>query len=234
MAPPRAFKMFGLQRTATNAVLRGVLDSWHTCSVEIRREWKHGPILQSGRDLDAHGRPILCLVCARGPLAWLEAMWRFARSGVDPNGCPHFRAGWGFPRFLTSPHYTWPTPLDRYFAAYSGYLTWLALHPKQGLLIRAEDLFEPLGAIAQMERVGRAFSLARHPGSPHAARFPRSRMTFHARPTGRPFRATHYTSGNYLAAYRREDLEWVARRTRSEAWVALLEALDYPLIPRGA
>jgi len=79
------FKLFGLQRTATNLVWRGVTENFEVESAEIGGEWKHGPI---GRSAEA-GCAII--VCTRHPLAWLDAMYRFSMEIDDRDGCPHFR-----------------------------------------------------------------------------------------------------------------------------------------------
>ena len=43
-------KMFGLQRTCTNVVLKGLVRNFHIDSQEIGREWKHGPIGKAAAD----------------------------------------------------------------------------------------------------------------------------------------------------------------------------------------
>ena len=128
------FKLFGLQRTATNLVWRGVTENFEVESAEIGGEWKHGPI---GRSAEA-GCAII--VCTRHPLAWLDAMYRFSMEIDDRDGCPHFRRSWTFEEFCCNPHYDWPNPVLRWNKVNRDYLYWLSRNPGQGFLVRSEDL----------------------------------------------------------------------------------------------
>src|SRR4051812_48941571 len=99
--------MFGLQRTCTNVVLKGLKTNFYVESQEIGREWKHGQIKNAAED----GLRIVC--CFRNPWAWLIAMYRWSFSG-DRHGCPHFSKTWTFPRFLTEMHYEFANPVERW------------------------------------------------------------------------------------------------------------------------
>lgn len=150
--PAPSIKMFGLQRTCTKVVLKGVKANYFVTSRERGREWKHGQIGLSGDDV-----PII-VCCFRNPLARLTSMYRWSHSG-DRHGCPHFRRGWSFAEFLSRPHYDWPTPLERWNALNLHYLEWIQTHPERGLAVRSEDMMSLEDARRQYLRIGVHFAL---------------------------------------------------------------------------
>jgi hypothetical protein len=145
-------KMFGLQRTCTNVVLKGLLANFYVVSCEEGREWKHGKIGPSGEDIQA----IVC--CFREPLAWLVSMYRWSFSD-DRHGCPHFNKTWSFAEFLVNRHYDWLTPLDRWNEVNRHYLEWLHAHSERGIAVRSEDMMSVECARQQYLRIGVHFSL---------------------------------------------------------------------------
>jgi hypothetical protein len=200
-------KMFGLQRTCTNVILKGLTVNFHVRSVEHGREWKHGPVKRSGDD-------VRCLVfCFREPLAWLVSMYRFSFTGAG-NGCPHFRRRWSFADFLAGPHYEWPTPLDRWNAMNRHYLEWIAAHPDRGIAVRSEDMMSAEDARRQYLRIGEHFGLARR--SEHVHVF-RRRITPTQKIARRAMDFAYYQDRRYLTQYTPEDQAAVLRA--ADPWV---------------
>jgi len=146
--------MFGLQRTCTNVVLKGIKKNFRMISRERGREWKHGRVRKSADDI-----PIL-VFCFREPFAWLSSMYRWSFSG-DRHGCPHFCKAWSFTDFLARRHYDWPTPVDRWNDLNRHYLNWVQDHPERGIVVRSEDMMSPEDARKQYLRIGKKFGLNR-------------------------------------------------------------------------
>jgi hypothetical protein len=184
-------KMFGLQRTCTNVVLKGLKANFLVASREKGREWKHGRIGRSGDDV-----PII-VCCFREPLAWLASMYRWSFSG-DKNGCPHFQTGWSFSEFLASPHYDWPTPLDRWNEMNRHYLDWLKANPTRGIAIRSEDMMSPEDARREYMRIGEKFGLRRRSTQLHVFK---RRVNNSQALMRRPMDFDYYTERRYLAQY---------------------------------
>jgi hypothetical protein len=217
--PVPSVKMFGLQRTCTNVVLKGLKANFFIASRERGREWKHGKIGRSGQDIPA----IVC--CFREPLAWLLSMYHWSFSG-DQHGCSHFRKGWSFGQFLARQHYEWPTPLDRWNALNRHYLEWLHAHPNEGIAVRSEDMMSQDDARKQYLRIGEHFGL-RH-RSQHIRVFQR-RVNNTQVLLRRPRDFGYYGQRRYLDQYSGESLAAVA--ANSDPW--LLEQLDYADFVRG-
>lgn len=211
--PAPAVKMFGLQRTCTNVVLKGLKANFVVASRERGREWKHGRIARSGEDVPV----VVC--CFREPLAWLVSMYRWSHSG-DRDGCPHFRTGRSFADFLANRHYDWPTPLDRWNALNRHYLEWLHAHPQRGLAVRSEDMMSPDDARRQYLRISAHFSLRRR--SEHVHVFKR-RVNNSQVLQRRPMDFDYYTQRQYLAEYPDDARFAVVRGV--DPWV--LERLGY-------
>jgi hypothetical protein len=199
-------KMFGLQRTCTNVVLKGLKANFHVQSVEHGREWKHGPVKKSGEEVQ-------CLVfCFREPLAWLVSMYRFSFTGAG-HGCPHFRPSWSFSKFLVSPHYQWETPLDRWNDMNRHYLEWIAAHPQRGIAVRCEDMMSPEQAAQQYLRIGQHFGLVRRAEVVHTFR---RRITPTQRIAKRAMNFDYYRERRYLAMYEPQELANVRSRVDPE------------------
>lgn len=217
--PVPSVKMFGLQRTCTNVVLKGLKANFFVTSRERGREWKHGKIGRSGEDISV----IVC--CFREPLAWLVSMYRWSFSG-DRDSCPHFRKGWSFADFLANQHYDWPAPLDRWNAINRHYLEWLQEHPQCGIAVRGEDMMSPDDARRQYLRIGEHFSLRRRDG--HVRVFKR-RVNNSQVLQRRSMDFDYYTQRRYLAEYPDEVRVAVVRG--ADPWV--MEQLDYEAISGG-
>jgi hypothetical protein len=205
--------MFGLQRTCTNVVLKGLKANFFVASRERGREWKHGPIGRSGDDIPV----IVC--CFREPLAWLVSMYRWSSSD-DRDGCPHFRKGWSFTDFLANRHYDWPTPLDRWNAMNRHYLEWLQAHSQRGIAVRSEDMMSPDDARRQYLRIGDHFALRRR--SQHVHVFKR-RVNNSQVLQRRAMDFDYYTQRRYLAEYPDDVHDAVMRG--ADPWV--VEKLGY-------
>lgn len=202
-----SIKVFGLQRTCTNVVLKGLKANFFVASRERGREWKHGEIGRSGQDIPV----IVC--CFREPLAWLVSMYHWSFSG-DRHGCPHFRKRRSFADFLTHRHYDWPTPLERWNAINRHYLQWLRDHPKQGIAVRSEDMMSAEDARRQYLRIGEHFALRRR--SQHIHIFQR-RVNNTQQLLRRPMDFGYYAQRQYLAEYSAEARAAVA--TGADQWV---------------
>jgi hypothetical protein len=222
----KTVKMFGLQRTGTNVVLKGLKANFYIRSVEHGREWKHGPVKKSGEEVQ-------CLVfCFREPFAWLASMYRFSFTGAG-GGCPHFRRSWSFSKFLRSPHYQWDTPLDRWNEMNRHYLDWIAAHPDRGIAVRCEDMLSPEQAAQQYLRIGQHFGLARLSSVVHTFR---RRITPTQRIAKRPMNFDYYRERRYLAMYSAQELAEVRARVDPEVVARLgyqpfLELADIPATP---
>lgn len=186
-----SIKMFGLQRTCTNVVLKGLKANFFVASREKGREWKHGRIGRSGDDV-----PIV-VCCFREPLAWLASMYRWSFSG-DKNGCPHFRTAWTFTDFLANPHYEWPTPLDRWNKINRHYLDWLQANPTRGIAVRSEDMMSLEDARREYVRIGEQFSLRRRSTQVHVFK---KRVNNSQELMRRPMDFDYYAERRYLAQY---------------------------------
>jgi len=193
----RRFKMFGLQRTGTNHVRWGLRQNFYAKSVEVGREWKHGPILASGRDL-IDGHPICIVVCVRDPWAWLPSMYRWARTGQDEHASRSFSRKWDFATFLQRPHYEFASPMDRYNARYREYLDWLARHPGQGVLVHSEDLMPTAAAAREFKRIGDQLGLQRRHNVPLVSEW---RIDALSRQTREAMDFAHYLERKYLSRY---------------------------------
>lgn len=211
-------KMFGLQRTCTNVVLKGLKANFFVTSRERGREWKHGLIGRSGDEI-----PII-VCCFREPLAWLVSMYRWSFSG-DRDGCPHFRKGWSFVDFLANRHYDWPTPLDRWNAINRHYLEWLQANPERGIAVRSEDMMSLDDARQQYLRIGEHFSLRRRGGHVHVFK---RRLNNSQVLQRRSMDFDYYTQRRYLAEYPDNMRTGVVRR--ADPWV--LEQLGYTDLTR--
>jgi hypothetical protein len=211
--PAPSIKMFGLQRTCTNVVLKGLKANFFVTSRERGREWKHGRIGRSGDDIPV----IIC--CFREPLAWLVSMYRWSFSG-DRDGCPHFRKAWSFADFLANRHYDWPTPLDRWNTTNRHYLEWLQTYPERGIAVRSEDMMSPDDARRQYLRIGEHFSLRRRGGHVHVFK---RRVNNSQVLQRRPMDFDYYTQRRYLAEYPDDARAGVMRG--ADLWV--LENLGY-------
>jgi hypothetical protein len=222
----KTVKMFGLQRTGTNVVLKGLKANFYIQSVEHGREWKHGPVKKSGEEVQ-------CLVfCFREPLAWLASMYRFSFSGAG-HGCPHFRRSWSFSQFLVKRHYQWDTPLDRWNEMNRHYLDWIAAHPERGIAVRCEDMLSPEQAAEQYLRIGQHFGLVHRDKVVHTFR---RRITPTQRIARRPMNFDYYRERRYLAMYEPQELADVRARVDPEVvarlgYPSLLELADSPAPP---
>jgi len=212
----RCFKLFGLQRTATNLMMRGLLANFDVQSGENGWEWKHGPITRAAED------GLAIVVCVRHPLAWLDAMYRFSMRTRDRDGCKHFRRTWTFAEFCVNRHYRWQNPVLRWNEMNRHYSDWVANHPTQGLLVRSEEL---LGTKLQEEvfmRVGGFFQWNRKDDTIHTFR----RKVRHATPTlGSLMDWDYYLLRKYIALYTQELLALVTGQIDKE----LAERLSYAL-----
>ena len=214
-----SIKMFGLQRTCTNVVLKGLLENFFVVSREDGREWKHGRIGQSGEDI-----PII-VCCFREPLAWLVSMYRWSFSD-DRDGCPRFRKEWSFEDFMFNPHYDWPTPLDRWNAINRHYLEWIQTHPERGIAVRSEDMMSPDDARRQYVRIGEHFSLRQRGEHIHVFRY---RVDNSQQVSQTLMDFDYYKQRRYLAEYTDDARMSVARH--ADPWV--LEQLGYTDLVRG-
>jgi len=200
-------KMFGLQRTCTNVVLKGLLTNFFVVSCEQGREWKHGKIGPSGEDIQA----IVC--CFREPLAWLVSMYRWSFSD-DLHGCPHFDKSWSFAEFLVNRHYDWPNPLSRWNEINRHYLEWLHAHPKRGIAVRSEDMMSIESACQQYLRIGAHFSLWLRSDRVHVFT---NRVDNTQALTPSPMNYGYYMQRQYLAEYTNELRSAIVRN--ADQWV---------------
>ncbi|MDR3402004.1 MAG: hypothetical protein P4L99_05850 [Chthoniobacter sp.] len=215
-ASRRHFKLFGLQRTATNLMKCGLVANYQVKSSERGREWKHGRIKRSAKD----GLDIV--VCTRHPLAWLDAMFRFSKRSNDYDGCEHFDKDWSFPTFCTSPHYKWQVPLLRWNEMNRHYYDWVTANPKQGILVRSEDLLGTHEQAEQFTRVGSHFGWERKDTIVHTYR----RAVRHAGPTlGSPMNWDYYKNEEYMNVYPDELLDCLTTQIDRELAVRLSYAI---------
>jgi len=194
------FKLFGLQRTGTNVMQRGLVANFKVRSGERGREWKHGRIKRSAED------GLRIVICTRNPLAWLDAMFRFSLRANDRSGCKHFRKRWSFKEFCMNRHYHWPNPVLRWNVMNGQYCDWIAAHPTQGILVRSEELMGVKEQEAVFARVGAFFGWERKDEEMHTFR----RRVPHAGPRlGKPMDWNYYRDEQYAAKYDEELLEFV-------------------------
>lgn len=218
----RGFKLFGLQRTCTNFMLRAMLDSFLVESLERGWEWKHGPIGPVAEHRH-NGRPALVVVCVRNPYAWMESCFRyFAGHPGDTSHCPNFRSSWEFATFVTSAHYQFENPVDRWNRVNRAYLDWLARHPTQGTLVRSEDLMSPAMQLRRLEQIEAQFDLTRRAPRIHAFK---RRIDGLARQTDAPMRFSYFQNEEYLETYDTRLFHFVNQRIDR----ALMRELGYVL-----
>lgn len=199
--------MFGLQRTCTNVVLKGIKKNFRMISRERGREWKHGRVRKSADDI-----PIL-VFCFREPFAWLSSMYRWSFSG-DRHGCPHFCKEWSFTEFLARRHYNWPTPVDRWNDLNRHYLNWVQDHPERGIVVRSEDMMSPKDARRQYLRIGEKFGLERTSDQIHVFR---RRVNQSQKLLPEPMDFSYFTERLYLDQYPGEVRDFLAERI--DSWV---------------
>lgn len=105
------FKVFGLQRSGTNAVHKLLCDNFKVVSLDHSYGWKHG---SAEAFINAEQGAVL-VHCVRDPLAWLESCFRFFKRTVGIAGTDkRFRRAWCFHEFLRRPHYEFANPIDRW------------------------------------------------------------------------------------------------------------------------
>ena len=153
------FKLFGLQRTCTNLLLRALCGSYGVASIEVGYEWKHGRIGPAA----GTGAAIVCSV--KDPYAWLASMYRFSRTSGDQDGCPFFEMSWDFSEFLRRPHYDWPHPVRRWNALTAHYVDWVAEHPEQGFLVLSERLMKLESQARAIREIGDHFGWIGQPAT---------------------------------------------------------------------
>ena len=158
--PPVYFKVFGLQRTATNLMRLLLADNFQVEYLEERETgWKHGPMRLAGGLYKS--QPVRFVLCVKNPYAWAVSCYHFFRNSVggDPTMAPEFQRdpSMSFEEFLLTPNYGFQTPVHRW--NHMNHL-WLSTLPMdRTLVVRQED--QLLGEEAVLQRAEGELGLRR-------------------------------------------------------------------------
>lgn len=159
------WKLYGLQRTCTNAVRLLIRQNFvDQVGAERGGDWKHGPIRTPIRDTALH-----CVICVRAPYVWALSMYHYnmRNKGSDGSVCRRFRKGWDFARFLTSPTYRWPDPVRRWNEMNLHYLDWHDTHKGRAVLILGETMMTEQGQKTVMAHIAHRLNMKRKGGPIH-------------------------------------------------------------------
>ena len=105
--------IFGLQRSGTNLVQLFCNEQLgvHFANGPYKRCWKHGPP-RSHCFVPELSRS---LVCVRHPVEWLHASYRYFEQNVgDWSSPPEFHRGMSFLSYISTPSYSFDTPIIRW------------------------------------------------------------------------------------------------------------------------
>ena len=159
------FKTFGLQRSGTNLARFLVRENFHAVSKERGLEWKHGAIADPERVIDE--KLLRTVICVRDPYAWMHSCFRYFNRNrtkavhADKTVDPTFTAETTFPQFVTSPHYDWPSPAERWNEMTQHWLEHHDGHAGYSTVIRSEDMLSPEDQEEQLARIEADLSLER-------------------------------------------------------------------------
>lgn len=192
---PVPFKVFGLQRSGTNLMVALMERNFHTHSLEIGAEWKHGVVEQPDRTWN--GAAARFVLCVKNPYAWLVSCYRYfqAAHGADGTVAPQFRAdpSMSFEEFVLGPSYEFETPVHRWNAMHRHWLG--RLPPDRTAVVRHED--EVADPVAVLEAVRRKLGLR-----PSCPRLEGIQARVDVRATlGARFDVTYYRERAYLREF---------------------------------
>ncbi len=80
---PAPLRVFGLQRTCTNLVRRGLMENFEVHPLTDGADWKHGPIGRTGWK-EWNGQLPRIVVCVRNPYAWLASCYGYFKRCAAP------------------------------------------------------------------------------------------------------------------------------------------------------
>jgi hypothetical protein len=213
------FKIFGLQRTATNLTAALLEKNFLVESIEKSTEWKHGPVEEPHRRW--HGVPVRFVICVKHPHAWLVSCYRYFQRvhRFDHTMPPQFRQDPSitFDQFLRLPCYEFANPMDWWNHRY---LQWKqALPPRQTAIIRQEELMQD--QIAVLTRLETGLDLSRRTPRLHEIR---GRVDIIPNSHGR-FNRRYHAQRRYVTIYSAAALAYV----QGQLDLDLAAELGYPM-----
>ena len=137
-AGPMKWKLYGLQRTGSNAVRVLIRRNFtgHE-GTESGGPWKHGPIRMAGPETG-----VRTVICIRNPYIWIPCLHRYftRQKGRDKTICRRFRKSQDLEHLLTHRHYRWANPILRWNHMNQDYLQWHDEHPGMSVVIDAGQM----------------------------------------------------------------------------------------------